>query len=493
MLRRLALACLGLVVSSGTLRADIEDRPPNFIIVFADDLGYGDLGCFGSTTIRTPNLDRMAAEGMRFTNFYAQPVCGPSRTAIMTGCYPMRVAERDNVKNIHPVVHTQEITIAELLRPLGYTSAMIGKWDLAKHAYRDFHADLLPGHQGFDLHFGTPTSNDDWSETVLLHNGQIIEDPIRQDVGTTQRYTDAAIEFIHDNRSRPFFIYLCPNMPHTALHTSAAFQGRSARGIYGDVVEEIDHHVGRILETLRQTGLADNTYVLFTSDNGPWLIKNQEHRNGISVNDHGGAAGPLRSGKTSTWEGGVRVPCVVWAPGRTPAATVCDQLASTLDVLPTFAALAGTRKPADRIIDGENIQHLLAGEFDKTTQDKVFYYYFLTHLQAVRQGRWKLHLPRPKPAPWLGFFSPNQHIHPDDDLAIAEPLLFDLDTDIGESKDVADTHPEVVARLMKLAESAREDIGDYDRIGQGARFFDQGARRPDAAQWAPTPAPRPGS
>ncbi|MFV1968987.1 MAG: sulfatase-like hydrolase/transferase, partial [Pirellulaceae bacterium] len=480
MFGRLAQVAIFLVALSARSLAEVNDRPPNFVIVFADDLGYGDLGCFGSTAIRTPHLDRMASEGMRFTSFYAQPVCGPSRTAIMTGSYPMRVAERGNVKNIHPIVHEKEITIAELLRPLGYATAMIGKWDLAKHTNRGFHIDLLPQGQGFDMHFGTPSSNDNWARTVLLRNGKVIEDPIRQEISTTERYVDAAIKFITSNQSRPFFIYLCPNMPHTALHASAAFRGKSKRGLYGDVVEEMDYHVGRILDTLRQNGLEEDTYVLFTSDNGPWLIKNQNHRQGIGVQDHGGSAALLRSGKVSTWEGGVRVPCVFWAPGRIPAGTVCDKLASTLDVLPTLAALAGTEKPNDRIIDGEEIRHLLAGQFDKAAQDKTFYYYFLKHLQAVRQGKWKLHLPRPERPRWLRPFSPNRHIHPSDDVAITHPLLFDLDADIGETEDVAGRHPDVVARLSAIAEAVRADIGDYNRVGNGARFFDSGTPRPDA-------------
>ncbi len=472
---------IALLILTSTSFAKAEDRAPNFVIIFADDLGYGDLGCFGSPSIRTPQLDRMAAEGMRFTSFYAQTVCGPSRTAIMTGCYPLRVAERENIKNIHPIVHEQEVTIAELLHPLGYGNAMIGKWDLARHANRDYYVDLLPLSQGFDLHFGTPSSNDQWAQTVLLRNGTVMEDPIRLETSTTRRYMDAAIEFIISNKSRPFFVYLCPNMPHTDLHVDPSFRGRSQRGLYGDVVEEIDFHVGRLLDVLRDNGLAETTYVVFTSDNGPWLIKNQGHRNGRDPGDHGGSAAPLRSGKTSTWEGGVRVPSIFWAPGRIPANTTCDQLASTLDLLPTFAALAGTTRPADRIIDGEDIRHLLSGKFDQATADKTFYYYFLTHLQAVRQGRWKLHLPRPKPAPWLGQFSPNQHIHPDDDLAISRPWLFDLGIDVGEEHDVADQHPDVVRQLLSVAELARTDIGDYDRIGAGARFFDAEPRRPDMA------------
>ncbi len=478
MLRALAAAAICVATSIGGSLMAAERVPPNFIIIFADDLGYGDLGCFGSKAIRTPNLDRMAAEGMKFTSFYAQPVCGPSRAAIMTGCQPMRVAERGNVKNTHPILHEREITIAELLRPLDYATAMIGKWDLAKHTNRGFHVDLLPQGQGFDMHFGSPSSNDNWARTVLLRDGKVIEDPIRQDVTTTERYTDETIEFIRRSKDHPFFVYLCPNMPHTALHVSDRFRGKSKRGLYGDVVEEMDFHVGRILETLRNEDLAERTYVLFTSDNGPWLIKNQNLRQGAGPEDQGGSAVPLRSGKVSTWEGGVRVPCVFWAPGRISAGTVCDKLASTLDVLPTFGVLAGAKLPDDRIIDGEDIRHLLDEQFDEANEDKVFCYYFLTHLQAVRQGKWKLHLPRPERPPWLRPFAPNRHIHPSDDIGMADPMLFDLEADIGETADVANQHPQIVERLLRIAEATRADIGDYNRVGNGARFFDDGPRRP---------------
>ncbi len=459
-------------------------QPPNFIIIFIDDMGWADLGCFGSETIRTPNIDRMAAEGMRFTNFYAQPICGPSRAAIMTGCQPMRVAELGNVKNIHPVLHTQEITIAEVLKPKGYASICIGKWDLAGHSQRGFEPSLMPTHQGFDEFFGTPSSNDQFVD--LYRNDERMEE--NADMGTlTQRYTDAAIEFMARHREQPFFIYLPHSMVHTKLGASSAFKGQSKRGLYGDTVEEIDHHTGRILDAIRETGLADNTWVIFTSDNGPWLIKNKNHQDGVLPTDHGGSAGPLRSGKVSTWEGGQRVPFIAWAPGRIPAGTTCEKLASTLDMFPTLAALAGTAAPTDRIIDGENIASLLEGRFDEANPEKVFHYYLRTHLQAVRQGSWKLHLPRPLHPPWLAPFAKNGHIHPDDDIGMETPQLFNLDTDPGETTDVATTHPDVVTRLLAEAEKARQDIGDHDRVGANMRFFDPMDKRPTQP---PVPNPR---
>jgi len=451
-------------------------QPPNFVIIFADDLGYADLGCFGSRSIRTPNLDRMAAEGMKFTSFYAQPICGPSRAALMTGCYPMRVAERGNVKHIHPVLHEREITLAEVLKTKGYATACFGKWDLAGHSQKRFQRDLMPNFQGFDYFFGTPTSNDSFVD--LYRNQSLIES--RAEMSTlTRRYTDEACQFIRRNKRRPFFVYLAHTMPHTRLAASPAFRGRSKRGLYGDVVEELDANVGRILRLLREERLAENTYVLFTSDNGPWLIKNEKWRDGRLPDDHGGSAGPLRAGKVSTWEGGVRVPAVFWAPGRIKAGSVCGRLASTLDVLPTFAALAGAEVPADRVIDGQDIRHLLEGRFEDADPEKFFAYYLHTHLQAVRQGKWKLHLPRPEKQPWLPWGTPNPHNAPEDYLTNSQPLLFDLEADIGETTDVADQHPEVVERLLQLAEQIREDVGDYDRIGKHQRFFDPGEPRPD--------------
>ncbi|MGB2823008.1 MAG: sulfatase [Phycisphaerae bacterium] len=444
-------------------------RRPNFVIIFTDDQGYQDVGCFGSEAIRTPRLDRMAAEGRKLTSFYTQPICGPARAAIMTGCYPLRVAERGNVKNTHPVLHEKEITVAEVLKTRGYATAMIGKWDLARHTQTNFHQDLMPNGQGFDFFFGTPTSND--SVVNLYRNSELIGK--KTDMATlTRRYTDEAIGFIRGNKDRPFLVYLAHTMPHTRLAASEQFLGKSKRGLYGDVIEEIDWNVGRVLDAVKECGLEKATYVIFTSDNGPWLIKKA----------HGGSPGPLRSGKASTWEGGQRVPCIVWAPGRVPAGTACDEIASTLDVLPTLAKLAGAEAPSDRVIDGHDISDLIHGRRGATSPTEAYYYYLYTHLQAVRSGKWKLHLPRPEYPPWCRGLH-GRHIDRKDVFEIKEPLLYDLAADVGETTNVADKHPDVVSRLLKLTEKAREDIGDYDRIGKGARFFDDGPKRPDMNRW----------
>lgn len=457
--------------------------PPNFVVIFTDDQGYQDVGCFGSPDIRTPRLDAMAAEGMKFTHFYAQPICGPSRAALMTGCYPMRVAERGNVKQVHPVLHSNEITIAEVLKSKGYATACFGKWDLAKHAQSGFFPDLLPNHQGFDYFFGTPTSND--RVVNLYRNEKLIETNAKM-ATLTRRYTDEAIAFMRKRKEQPFFVYIPHTMPHTRLDASEAFKGKSSRGLYGDVIEEIDMNVGRILDAIDEMQLRQRTYVLFTSDNGPWLIKNKNHEDGHLSSDHGGSAGALRSGKVSAFEGGVRVPTILWGPGRVPAGAACELIASTMDVFPTFAALAGAKVPTDRVIDGDDIRHLFHGQFDKADPNKTYYYYLRVHLQAVRQGKWKLHLPRAKEPIGAAPFSKNSHIATADRIGFESPFLVDLTEDPGETTNVAQQHPAVANHLLELAESMREDLGDFDRVGKNMRFFDADAR----PTIPPVPAPR---
>lgn len=470
---------LTLIISMGSanglheVHAAVTDRLPNFVVIFADDLGYGDLGCFGSTTIQTPNIDRMAAEGIRLTSFYAQTVCGPSRAALMTGCYPLRVAINKNKVEVHPELHSDEITIAELLKSAGYSSAAFGKWDLAGHRSDRYVPSLLPLHQGFDEFFGTSTSND--SRVDLIRGDDVIER--RVDMGQlTGRYTDEAIDFIRRSKQKPFFVYLAHTMPHVELAVSAAFKGKSAGGLYGDVVEEIDANVGRILETLKNEGLDENTYVVFTSDNGPWYFgRSKGHLNKFGKNAiaHGGSALPLRGAKTSTWEGGLRVPCIIRAPGKIAVGSTSDAVASTMDLLPTFAKLAAIQAPTDRVIDGHDICDLIHGAPNAKSSTDAFYYYRRTRLAAVRSGKWKLHRALPVDSLWEKFSKAKDVIN------ITEPLLFNLDTDIGETVNVAAQHPEVVSRLLKRVEAARVDIGDEDCVGENARFFDLQPRRPD--------------
>jgi len=429
------------------------DGKPNFIVIFCDDLGYGDVGCFGSQKNRTPNIDKMAAEGMRFTSFYVTSgVCTPSRASLMTGCYPCRVNMHQNDEGLcvlFPVnkkgLHPDEITIAEILKTQGYATCCIGKWHLGDQF------EFLPTSQGFNYYFGIPYSNDMGSRVgtnrpplPLVQNETVIEAPADQNT-LTKRYTEQAVDFIKANKDKPFFIYLPHTMPHTPLHVSEAFSGRSANGLYGDAIEELDWSVGQILETLRQLDLDRRTLVVFTSDNGATAEKGRSN-------------GPLRGHKGTTWEGGQREPCIVWWPGRIPAGKTCSELATTMDMLPTFAGLAGTKAPTDHIIDGKNIWPLMAGKKNAKSPHEAFYYYQMDQLQAVRSGRWKLHLPLAQKKKNWG--------EPTPDVPLA---LYDLEADIGETTDVADQHPDVVKHLLALAEEAREDLGDVGREGKNQR------------------------
>ena len=436
-------------------------KKPNFVIIFTDDQGYQDLGCYGSPDIDTPNLDRMAAEGTRFTSFYAQTICGPSRTALMTSSYPLRVAQDKNRCEIHPVVHSKEITIAEVLKPQGYKSAAFGKWDLATHSQSTWINELLPRGQGFDYFFGTPSSND--RVVHLLRNEEVIERNANM-ATLTKRYTDEALKFIEQNKEHPFFVYLAHSLPHTRLAASRAFKGKSKGGFYGDVIEEIDYNSGRILDKIKELGLDENTYVIFTSDNGPWLVKKA----------HGGHALPLRSGKTTCWEGGLRVPCIVRAPGKVPAGKSNDLLTATIDLMPTIAKLAGAQLPTDRVIDGIDISGIWHGE--QTQLDRPYFYYQHFYLRGVRKGDWKVMLKHEEgqksaTAKW------KNHVAAKDSKPLAEHQLFNLKDDIGETTNLSAKHPKKLAELLELAEWARNDIGDYNRIGKNARFFDSEPKR----------------
>lgn len=462
MLKRILITCtlisgftlFGFTIEKGESSKDRSDTKPNFIIVFTDDQGYQDIGCFGSPNIKTPNLDKMAAEGMKFTSFYAQTVCGPSRAALLTGCYPMRNARNDNGEVPHPKLSLSEITIAEVLKPAGYTTCMIGKWDLAGHNQEKFNPNLLPIDQGFDYSFFTPTSND--RNVNLLRNKELIE--LNADMSTlTERYTDEALNFIDKNTHQPFFLYLAHTMPHTLLAVSDKFKGKSAGGFYGDVIEEIDYNLGRILTKLKETGLDENTYVIFTSDNGPWWLRGE----------HGGHAEPLRGAKTSAWEGGLRVPCIVRAPGKVPAGVTVDQVVATIDILPTLAKTAGVKPPTDRVIDGLDISEIIHGK--ETKLERPYFYYQHQDLRAVRMGKWKLHLPHPQNSKSIAFQRWPIHIAPEDRIKFTKHVLYDLESDIGETTDVAAENPKIVARLLKLLDWAKEDIGDFEKRGKNAR------------------------
>ncbi|HEY1788794.1 MAG TPA: sulfatase [Verrucomicrobiae bacterium] len=432
----------------------VTPSQPNFVVILIDDMGYGDIGPFGSKLNHTPNLDRMASEGMKLTSFYGAPVCTPSRAQILTGCYAKRVSLPDVIFPACPIgLSPKEHTVADLLKAQGYSTLAIGKWHVGDQP------EFLPTRHGFDHFFGLPYSNDmqpgtnaagkisPYPPLPLLQDKNIIEAPVDQDT-LTVRYTGEAVKFITENRSRPFFLYLAHTAVHVPLHPGAAFRGKSGNGLYGDWVEEVDWSVGRVLKTLKQLSLDTNTLVLFTSDNGPWLIQGK----------NGGGAGPLRGGKATTWEGGMREPTIAWWPGTIPADTTRDAVASEMDVLPTFVKLAGGQVPTDNKIDGVNIWPLLSGQ-SQTSPHEALYYFNGVRLQAVRSGRWKLAIAAQGTGRGNGALTR---------ATFDKPRLYNLDIDIGEKNDVASENPEVVARLQGLIRRMDADLG-RNANGPGVR------------------------
>jgi len=445
--RTLSVLTLPLAVALLAAAAAVEAADkPNFIFINIDDLGYADVGAYGSKLNRTPNLDRMAREGRLLTSFYAAPVCSPSRAALMTGCYPKRSLSIPHV--LFPAndmgLAPEEITIAELLKAEGYTCGCIGKWHLGDQP------QFLPRRQGFDYYFGLPYSNDmgpaedgvksNLGDPVpqrkgqgqpplpLLRNETVLQRVLAHDQTTlVARYTEEAVGFIREHQRGPFFLYLPHSAVHFPLYPGETFQGKSNNGLYGDWVEEVDWSVGQVLDTVRDLKLSDNTLVIFTSDNGG---------TGRAVND------PLRGNKGSTWEGGMRVPTIAWWPGKVPAGTQTDAITGMIDVLPTFVKLAGGSPPADRKLDGADVWPLLSAQPGAKSPHDVFYYYRGLRLEAVRSGPWKMHL--------------------------AKNELYNLEDDIGESSNVAAANAEVVDRLRALADETADDLG-LDGVGPGCR------------------------
>jgi arylsulfatase A-like enzyme len=436
-----------LVFLTGTVFAA---EPPNVVIIFADDLGYGDLGCYGSPTIRTPHLDRMAAEGLRFTDFYsAAEVCTPSRAALLTGRYPIRSGMCGHRRVLFPNskggLPPNEITIAEALREKGYATAHIGKWHLG------IHEGSRPLDQGFQRSLGLPYSNDmdarpglprgssgspnppsDGWNVPLIRDGKVIEQPADQTT-LTRRYTADAVTFIREQRDKPFFLYFAHTFPHVPMFASPAFKGKSRAGIYGDAIEELDWSVGQVLDTLRQERIAERTLVIFSSDNGPWLI----------MGDQGGNAGLLRDGKGSTWEGGMRVPGLAWMPGRIKPG-VTNELASTMDLFPTVLALADATLPLKVTLDGHDLAPLLFES--RPLPSRPYFYYRGDQLFACRRGEWKAHFQTQ-----TGYGQPKAERH-------EPPLLFHLGRDPSEKRNVAVDHPDVLAEIQQAVKAHQDGV-----------------------------------
>lgn len=450
-LKNVKTIALSGIMLSGTLgqqscvsKKEATPSVPNFIIIFADDMGYGDLGINGHPTIRTPNLDKMATEGQKWTNFYvAAPVCTPSRAGLLTGRLPIRTGMcSENRRVLFPDskggLPENEITIAKALKGAEYSTACIGKWHLGHLP------QYSPNAHGFDYYFGIPYSNDmdrisgsdyreattkpqiDYFNVPLMRNSEIVERPADQTT-ITKRYTQEAINFIQQNKEKPFFLYLAHSMPHVPLFRSKDFENKSLRGIYGDVIEELDWSVGEILSALKKNGLDENTLVVFTSDNGPWLI----------FNEQGGSAGLLSGGKGGTMEGGMREPAILRWPGKLKPGVVMD-IATTMDLLPTFSKLANVTLPDDRIYDGFDLTPVLFGT-GKNPRDVVFYYRD-TEVFAIRKGNYKAH------------FITQPEYGSNEKTVQEPPLLYDLNIDPSEKYNIAEKHPEVIAEIRKILE-----------------------------------------
>ncbi|MDG2396695.1 MAG: sulfatase [Flavobacteriaceae bacterium] len=434
-----------------------KNQKPNFVIIFCDDLGYGDIASFGNPIIRTPNLDIMANEGQKWTQFYvADPVCTPSRAGLLTGRYPIRSGMTSSVRPVFfpdsaNGLKSEEITIAEVLKEQGYKSAAVGKWHLGHLP------QFLPQSQGFDSYYGIPYSNDMDAErgtfmeyynnsinsdyiakiegfnVPIIENTKDIERPADQTT-ITKRYTERAVRFINENKSNPFFLYLAHSLPHIPLFASENFLGKSKGGLYADVIEEIDWSVGQVIKSLKDNNLERNTIVMFTSDNGPWLL----------FKTHGGSSGPLRAGKGTTFEGGQRVPTIFWGPGNVKPGII-SEMGSTLDIINTFAEMSGAELPTDRKMDGYDLSKVLTEK--EVSPRNEFHYWAFAELHAIRKDKWKLHIKQRKP---VMYSSPT--------IILDKPELYDLNSDISEKYDVSDKKPKIVSTMLKSIDLHLKDV-----------------------------------
>lgn len=462
---------LGLI-SCGEKKAPVkeEERSPNIVLIFTDDQGYQDVGVFGSPNIKTPNLDQMAADGVRMTNYYAaQAVCSASRAGILTGCYPNRIGIHNALGpgNTHGINDT-ETTLAEMLKEKGYATAIYGKWHLGHHK------KFLPTRHGFDEWFGIPYSNDMWPyhpqqgtifnfpDLPLYENETVIDTLVEQSQLTT-RITERSVDFIKRNKDNPFFLYVPHPQPHVPLFVSEKFKGKSERGLYGDVIMEIDWSVGQIIQALKDNGLEEDTMVIFTSDNGPWL----------SYGNHAGSALPLREGKGTAWEGGQREPFIMKYPKKLKPGRTVDVPMMAIDILPTIAHVTESKLP-EQVIDGKNAWSILTGERTEPVQDAYFFYYRVNEMFGVRYGKWKMYFPHRYRT--MDGQEPGKDGQPGNYryVDMEEIELYDVVNDVSETNNVADAHPEVVAEIKVLADNMRQRLGDSLMEQEGSETREPG-------------------
>jgi arylsulfatase A-like enzyme len=456
-----------LLVSCNQKKQKKNTKKPNVVIIFIDDEGYGDVGCYGATGFQTPNLDQMASQGMKFTNFYsAQPVCSASRAGLLTGCYPNRIGFSGALFPHSKIgMNSKELTIAEMFKEQDYATACFGKWHLG------WQKKFLPLQHGFDEYVGLPYSNDMWPrsnvtgeklpkgkrrgnlpELPLIDGNETIEKitSLKDQDKLTTLYTEKAIDFINRNAKNPFFLYVPHTMGHIPLGVSEKFRGKSEQGLYGDVMMEIDWSVGEISKALEKNGLTDNTIFIFTTDNGPWL----------NFGNHAGSSGGLREGKLSSWEGGQRVPFIIRWPGNTPEGTVSNKLACAIDLLPTFASITNG-KLSDNKIDGVDITSLWKGDLEASPRETILYYFGKNNLNGVRKGNWKLVLPHTYSS---------YNAQPGNDghggkkikTVVEKPELYNMMRDPGERFNVIESYPEKVLELMEVVEKSRKELGDLN-------------------------------